>query len=148
MKGKQRLYGACVAKNIVLIRSVYYDGVYPDIVVSKFWFVRSFSSQHHSKFIANITSENVSQVRPEEYKMRSFTCKVDFNFLPSSRYFKLLAFAVVVSFLNESVHRFNNIRNGRVKTRFQIVKFWRIWKILRQKHEFPLGTILVHWWVG
>ena len=40
---------------------VYHDRVYADNVVSKFWFVRSFSSQHHSKFITKCTSENVFQ---------------------------------------------------------------------------------------
>ena len=48
--------------------------------------------------------------------------KVNLNFLHSSGHFNgNTVFAVIVSFLNKSVHGFNNIRNGRVKTRFQIV---------------------------
>ena len=33
---------------------VYHERVYADNVVSKFWFVMSFSSQHYSKFNTNI----------------------------------------------------------------------------------------------
>ena len=36
------------------------------------------------------------------------------------------AFAVIVYFLKESVHGFINMRNGRVETAFQIVKFRRL----------------------
>ena len=36
------------------------------------------------------------------------------------------AFPVFVSVLNENVHGFNNIRNGRVNTGFQIVKCSRV----------------------
>ena len=43
---------------------VYHERVYAaDKVVYKLWFVRSFSAQHYSKVITNITSENVSQIR-------------------------------------------------------------------------------------
>ena len=113
-----------VANDIVLNQvCVYHERVYAYNVVSKFWFVRSFSSQHYSKFITNITSKNVSQICTKECKTRSFICKVNLKFLRSSRHFNSnTVFAVVVSFLNESVHGFNNIRNGRVKTRFQIVE--------------------------
>ena len=41
---------------------VYYERLYADNVVSKCWFVRSFSCQQYSKFIANNTSENVTQI--------------------------------------------------------------------------------------
>ena len=54
----------CVANDIVLNQvGVYHERGYADNVVNKFWFVRSFSSQHYTKFIANITSENVFQIR-------------------------------------------------------------------------------------
>ena len=79
-----------VANDIVLNQVVvYHERVYADKVVSKFWFVRSFSSQHYSKFINNITSEIVSQVRTKECKTGSFIFKVNLNFLRSSRHFKI-----------------------------------------------------------
>ena len=50
-----------VVNGIVLNQvGVYHERVCADNVVSKIWFVRSFSSQHYSKFITNNTSENVS----------------------------------------------------------------------------------------
>ena len=115
----------CIANDIVLNQvGVYHERVYADEVVGKFWFVRCFSSQHYSKFITNITSENVCQIFTKGCKTGSFICKVNLNFLRSSRHFDCdTVFALIVSFLNESVHGFNNIRNGRVKTRFQIVEF-------------------------
>ena len=103
---------------------VYHERVYADNVVSKFWFVRSFSSQHYSIFTPNITSENVSQIHTKKFKTRSFICKVNLNFLRSSGHFNCdTVFVVIVSFLNDSVDGFNNIRNGRAKTQFQIVEF-------------------------
>ena len=52
-----------VANEIILNQvRVYHERVYVDKVVCKFWFVRSFSSQHYSKFITSITSESVSQI--------------------------------------------------------------------------------------
>ena len=118
-------WSLCVANDIVLNQvGVYHERVYADNVVSKFWFVRSFSSQPYSKFYANITSQNVSQIRTKECKAGSFICKVNLNFLRSSKHFNFdTVFAVIVSFLNENVHGFNNMRNGRVKTRFQIIEF-------------------------
>ena len=115
----------CVTNVIVLNQvGVYHERVYAYNVVSKCWFVRSFSSQHYSKFITNITSENVTQICIKECKTGSFNCKVNLNFLRSSRHFNFdTVFAVIVSFLNENVHGFNNIRNGRVKTRFQVIEF-------------------------
>ena len=115
----------CVAKDIVLNQvGVYHEIVYADNDVSKLWFVRSFSSQHYSKFITNITSRNVSQIRTEECKTGSFIFTVNLNFLRFSRHFNFdTVFAVIVSFLNENVHGFNTIRNGRVKTRFQVLEF-------------------------
>ena len=60
---------------------VYHERVYADNVGSKVWFLRSFSSQHCSKFNINNTSENVSQIRTKKCKTRSFICKVNLNFL-------------------------------------------------------------------
>ena len=114
-----------VANHIVLDQvGVYHERVHADNVVSKLWFERSHPSQHYAKFITNLTSENVSKIPAKECKTRSFTCKVILNFLRSSRHFNFdTVFAVIVSVLNESVCVFNNIRNGRLKTRFQIVEF-------------------------
>ena len=114
-----------VANDFVLNQvRVYHERVYADNVVSKFWFVGSFSSQHYSKIITNVTSENVSQIPTKECKTRSFICKVYLNFLLSSRHFNCDAnFAVIVSFLNESVQGINKIRNGRVNAKFQVVEF-------------------------
>ena len=70
-----------VANYIVLSQvSVYHESVYAYKVVSKFWFVRSFSSQHYSKFITDITSENVSQIRTQSCKSRSVICMVNLKF--------------------------------------------------------------------
>ena len=114
-----------VSNDIVLNQvCVYHERVYAYNVVSQFWFVRSSSSQHYAQFITDITSENLSQIRSKECKTRSFLCKVILNFLHFSRHFNCdTNFAVIVSFLNESVHGYNNIRNGSVKTRFQTVDF-------------------------
>ena len=74
-------WSLCVANDFVLNQvCVYHERVYAYNVLSKFWFVRSFSSQHYSKFITNITSENVSQIRTKECRTRSFICKVNLNF--------------------------------------------------------------------
>ena len=83
-------------------------------VVNKLWFVISFSSQQHSKFIANIAIENVSQVCTNKCKAGYFHFQVNFNFLRSPKHFNCdTAFVVIVSFLKESFHSFNNIRNGK-----------------------------------
>ena len=114
-----------VANDIVLNQvGVYHERVYADNVGSKLWFVKSFSSQHYSKFITNIASEYVSQIRTKECKTGCFICKVNLNFLRSSRHFNYdTVFAVIVSCLNENVHGFNKNRYGRVETRFQLVEF-------------------------
>ena len=140
----------CVANDIVLNQvGVYHERVYADNVVSKIWFARSISSQHYSTFISNITSELVSQIRTNECKTVSFICKKCIDFLRSSRHFNFdTGFAVIVSFLNENVHGFNNIRNGREQTRFQVIDFWWILKFLVKKQKFSLPNNMVHWWVG
>ena len=114
-----------VANDIVLNQvGVYHERVYADNVLSEFWFLRSSSAQHYSNIFSNITCKNVSQIRTKEGKTRSSICKVTLNFLRSARLFNCdTVFAVIVSFMNESVHGFSKIRNGRVQTRFQIIKF-------------------------
>ena len=139
-----------VANDIVLNQVlVYHERVYADNVVSKFWFVRSFSSPHYSKFNTNLFSVIVSQIHTKECQTTSFICNVNFNFLRSGTHFDCdTIFAVIVSFLNESVHGFNNIRNRKVKTGFQLVEFWWFWKFLVKKREIFLHKILVLGWVG
>ena len=96
---------------------VYNESVYADNVVRNFWFVRSFSSQQHSKVILSIASEIVCQLRTKECKTKSFFCNVNLNFLRSSRHFNCdTVFAVIVSCLNECVHNFINACNRRLKT--------------------------------
>ena len=105
----------------------YHEKVYAYNVVNKVWFVRSVCSQHSSKFITSITSESVSQIRTKKCKTRSFLFKVNLNFLTFclllDTLYVIQIFAVIVSFLKEGVHGFNNIGNGSVKTRFEIVEF-------------------------
>ena len=125
---------------------VYHERFFADNIVCKFWFVRSFSCQQYSKVITNKTSENVSQIRTKECKTRSFICKVTLNFLRSWRKFNRdTVFAVIMSFLIESVHGFNNICKGRVKAGFQIKKLWQLTvsKNVKSKNmNFPSLTFL------
>ena len=59
----------CVAKDNVLNQvRVYRERVYADKILRKNWFVRSFETQHYPKFIAKITSENVSELRTKNAK--------------------------------------------------------------------------------
>ena len=89
---------------------VYHERVDADKLISKLCFLMSFSSQHHSNVIASIASENLSQVRKKVCKSRSFICRVNPKFLRSSSHLSCdTVFAVIVSFLNESAHGFNNI---------------------------------------
>ena len=77
-----------VANDIVLNQVlVYHEKVYADNVMGKFWILRSFSAQHYIKFITIFTSGNVSQIRTEECKTRSFSCKVSLTFFRSSTHF-------------------------------------------------------------
>ena len=153
MKRKQRSNGAFEKptklypiKNQV---RVYHERVYVDNVVSKFWFAWSFYYQHHSKFIANNATENVSQIHTKECNTRSSICKVDLNFLQPSIHFNWdTILALIVSLLNESVDGFNKMGIKRVKIRFHLIEFWRLWSIFVKTLEFSLFGLLVHWWLG
>ena len=128
LRNKRKATQQCsrfVANNIVINQfCVYHERMYGYNVVSNLWFVRSFSSQYYSEFITNNNSENVSQIRNRECKTRYFIFKLNLNFFRSSRHFNCdTFFAVIVSFLNESVLGYNNIRNGRVNNRFQLLEF-------------------------
>ena len=115
--------GFRVANDIVFNKvSVYQEKVYVHNVVIEFWFVGSISTPNNSKFITNITSENVFYVHTKNCKTRSFICRVNLIFLITSRHFNFgKAFAVVVFFPKEVVHGFSNNRNGKVQTKFQII---------------------------
>ena len=74
------------------------------------------------------------QIRTKGCETRFFICKINLVFLRSSTHFNCdRNFAVIVFFLKESAHGFNNICNVRVKTRPQIVKVWRVWKFFVKK---------------
>ena len=89
-----------VANGIVLNQvGVYHERVCADNFVSKFWFVRSFSSQHYSKCLTNVTSEIVTKIRTKECKTGSFICKVNLNFLFSSGHFNFDSFRCDCVFL-------------------------------------------------
>ena len=134
-------WGLRSANYIVLNRvCVYQERVYADNVVTNLWLLRSYSFQHHSEILANISSEEVSQVRTKERKSISFICKVNLNFLRSSRHFNCdTALPVIVSFLNDSFHGLNDIVNVRVKTGFWIRNFLSNLIVFCQKTSiFPL----------
>ena len=79
-------------------------------------FFMSFSCKHYGKFLANIASKKITQVRIEECNTSSFICRVYLNSFCSSRYLNCdTVFNMIVSLLNECVRYFNNFRNGRVK---------------------------------
>ena len=128
---------------------VCHERVYADKIVSRVCFVRSFFSQRHSRFSTNITSKNVSQHRTEQSKSRSFICKANLNFwvLQDTSTVILLSLWLCLCWMRVG-QSFKNIHNGRVNTRFQIVKLLRVWKFVVEKHEFSLGNLLIHWWVG
>ena len=118
--------------------------MYGDNIVGIFWFLMSYFSQLYSKFITNITSENVFQVRTTECRTRLFIFEVDLNFLRSSRnYDNLTTFAVIVSVLSEHVHGIHFVLIGRVITGFQIVRFLQLRMSYIQNCELPLCNTLV-----
>ena len=104
-KKAMQQWSFCIANDIALNQVCVYDErVYAYNVVNQFWCVRSFSSQHYSKFTTNITSENVSQSRTKKCNTTTFICKLNPNSLRSSRHFNCHTnLAVFVSFLNEGV---------------------------------------------
>ena len=72
--------------------------------------MKSFFCQYHCKLLANLTFKYVTQVRTNECSIKTFFCKVNFNFLRSSRLFYCdRAFDVIVSLLDEVVHDFHDI---------------------------------------
>ena len=83
-------------------------------LVRKFWFVKSFSSQHHPKILATKKSREACQIRTKICQTRSFNCYVNLSFL-RSRFFNCeAAFALIVFLLKERVLGLNNINIGRV----------------------------------
>ena len=60
------------------------------------------------------------------------------------------AFAVIVSLMNKSVHRFNSILIGRdqVPESRSLMTSTEFEDFFVEKHEIYLCNILIHWWVG
>ena len=56
---------------------VFLERVYADNVVSKFWIMRSLSSQHYHKLVANNTYVRLSRVCIKDCKTTSFICKIN-----------------------------------------------------------------------
>ena len=148
----QRSNGVFVSATILCsIRSVYImrECMHAEKVVNIFWFVSSVSSQYHSIFLANFTPENVSQVPTKEWRTTFFIYKINLIFMNSSWYFNSDAvLTVIVSFLNGSLRGFNDVRNGKLQTSFQIVKLGRLWKFCIKKPDFSFCDFLVPWRVG
>ena len=63
-KRKTTQQWSCRVANDILLNQVcvYFERVYAYNVLSRLWFVRSFSSQHYCKLITNITSESLSRI--------------------------------------------------------------------------------------
>ena len=83
-------------------------------------------------FLPNIALNSIPTLLPKMFprsvlknaSLDPFFAQVNLIFLRALRRFNCdTNFVVMVSFVNENVHSFNNIHNGRVKTRFQIVEF-------------------------
>ena len=103
--------------NRILLNQLWvcHSRVHADNVSRKILFLRFSSSPHHSKFIANKTSEEVSQISSTNFKTTFFVCKVYLKFLNSSRHLNYdTASPRIVPFMIESVHDANNIRDRRV----------------------------------
>ena len=84
-------------------------------VLVKFGFMGTFSYHQYLKFVSHIVAENVTQVGATECKTRGIVCKHNYNFLRSTRNLDYYAsFVVVLSLLNESIHGFYNVSDGRV----------------------------------
>ena len=107
-----------------------------------------FPSQHQSNFFVNMTFENGSQIATKRCKIGSFICKVNLNFLSSSRQFNCdTAFTVSVFLLNGNVQSLNNVCIGRVKAGLQIINVWWLRIFFFQKTrtvpEWHFGTMMV-----
>ena len=117
-------WSLCVTNDIVLNQvGGYHERVYADNVVSKSRFVRSF--------FFNITPNSLPTSLPKtcarsvlKKKERIHHFQGKSQLFAFSRHFNFdTVFAVIVSFLNENVPGSNNVSNGRVKTRFQVLEF-------------------------
>ena len=141
--------GLRVANDLVINQvRVYPERVYLNNVESKFWFVRSFVSRNHFQNFASIATENVPQVRTKKCKTRSFIWKGNLKYLRTSKHFNSdIAFAVIATSMNESVHGFNNNRNGGVETSFQMVNSDEFDSFFIRKIWISLCDFLIQCWV-
>ena len=135
--------------NKTSLRSVY---IMRECILTTLWARSSLwvpFFQHHTPFNVNNTSEKVSPVRTKQCTTRSLIWKVNLKFLHSSRHFNCdTVFAVIVSFLNEYVHGFNNVHKRRTNTRFQIKLFREVRMFLVKKRDCSICDIMVYWFVG
>ena len=116
-----------VANSFVLNEvCVYNERVYADNIVSKFCFVTSYTSQHHTNFIANLTSRKKSQ-----FRNKKMTDQIDYlqGKVQFSPFFKTLkkdtVFDKILSFWNKYDHSFNNIGSVGAKTGFRMATYLR-----------------------
>ena len=93
----------------------------------------AFSSLQYFRFLANIVSKKVTEVRTDEYRTRYFNCEVGLTFLSVGRHIEYDTISVVIVFLLiECGHGFKKIRDGRVKSdQFEAFE--------SKKHEFFRG---------
>ena len=136
--------------SIVVLNQVclYLERVYAHNVVSEFWFVSSFSSQHHAKSKDTSYYKYVPWVRNERSRTRFFIFQVNLFFLRSSIHFSCdTSFAVIVSLSHENFYTCSNLHNGWIKTGFQVMKFEQFWRVLLRKHESFQCKKFSSWWV-
>ena len=80
-----------------------------------------------NKVIANNASRNITQVGTKKCKTRSFICE-----------------SHLLHLLNDGVHSFHNIGIWMVQTRFEIVIFWRVWKLCVKNKKL---TPVTFWYI-
>ena len=136
----------CLDNNILIYQiCVYFERVYGDKVLSR---MKSFFFSTLPEVVCQHYYQKKSQVQPKKCKTGIFISKgkVQFFFGFSRNFSCYKTFVVTLLLLNERVHGFNYICNGRLHTGFQRINFWGFWKSLIKKFEF--SNNLVPWWVG
>ena len=139
----------CVSNNIVLYNvKVNNEWMDANNIVSKCWFMRTFTTHEYSRIISHISSKYMSQVSTKKCKTRFFIRQIQLYFLRYPANFDCDAsVSVVASFLYESIHSFHNVSYGGIQSGFKIVSLCCFEESLVVKHKFPLCNVLVHWWV-
>ena len=139
----------CVSNNILLYNvSVNHEWLDANNIVSKCWFIRTFSTHECSQIISHISSKNMSKVNTKNCWTQFFIRRIHFYFVHYPANFDCDAnVSVVVSFLYESIHSLHNVSYGGIQFGFKIVSLCCFGEFLIVKHKFPLCNIVVHWWV-